>query len=498
MALSAGHAFVFLAKLVYDYRPHEISLGGRLLKTLPKINMSMKGQKQNVTPMLTYNPNDNWPRFLVVEAADGNPKRLTDRMDIFAWHKAIIGMGGSYKSVKLMNDGKQLLVHFGNKAYSDNLLRADKLNDVPVKVTPHRALNSSRCVIGCKELRNMDEEDIKNELQSQGVTKVERMKRRKDGQLVPLDSYILTINNPNIPPQIKVGFLIRDTKVYIPNPQRCFNCQKYGHNKRFCKNEAKCGQGGHDDHECDNEAKCANCNGDHPAYVRSCPKWKIEKEIIKVKYQKNIPFHEARQQVEVPVTDPSKNSYATVSKSHQWTSNIKAPNTFKTEGEWLTHTIDSLLKRLDAIKAQKSIQNKPSTSSASQLCEITLPAHASEHTNESRKLNSASAMPSNVQHDTSAAQNDDNEMDINIITPKRAIHEVSSEEEPTSPLPTKRTAPGPLASGQAGTFVSKGAGRRGPSKISIFCPNPPTLAGRHFRAKSGRKGRSVKDLHFLP
>ena len=168
MALGAGHAFVFLAKLVYDYRPHEISLGGRLFKTLPKINMSMKGQKQNVTPMLTYNPNDNWPRFLVVEAADG--KRLTDR--IFAWHKAILGMGGSYKSVKLMNDGKQLLVHFENKAYSDNLLRADKLIDVPVKVTPHRTLNSSKCVIGCKELRNMDEEDIKNELESQGVTKV--------------------------------------------------------------------------------------------------------------------------------------------------------------------------------------------------------------------------------------------------------------------------------------------------------------------------------------
>ena len=131
-------------------------------------------------------------------------------MDIFAWHKAIIGMGGSYKSVKPMNDGKQLLVHFQNKAYSDNLLRADKLIDVPVKVTPHRALNSSRCVINCKELRNMDEEDIKNELQEQGVTKVERMKRRKDGQLVPSDSYILTINNPIISPQIKVGFLIRD------------------------------------------------------------------------------------------------------------------------------------------------------------------------------------------------------------------------------------------------------------------------------------------------
>ena len=31
MALGAGHAFVFLAKFVYDNRPHEISLGGRLL-----------------------------------------------------------------------------------------------------------------------------------------------------------------------------------------------------------------------------------------------------------------------------------------------------------------------------------------------------------------------------------------------------------------------------------------------------------------------------------
>ena len=56
MALGAGHAFVFLAKLVYDYRPHEISLGGRLLKTLPKINMSMKGHKQNVTPCSPTTP----------------------------------------------------------------------------------------------------------------------------------------------------------------------------------------------------------------------------------------------------------------------------------------------------------------------------------------------------------------------------------------------------------------------------------------------------------
>ena len=80
-----------------------------------------------------------------------------------------------------MDDGRQMLVHFDTKAYSDNLLRADELIDIPVKMTPHRALNFSWCVIGCLELRNIDEDDIKDKLQSQGVTKVERMKGRKMG-----------------------------------------------------------------------------------------------------------------------------------------------------------------------------------------------------------------------------------------------------------------------------------------------------------------------------
>ena len=66
--------------------------------------MGMKGHKQHATPMLTYNPNDNWPRLVVVEAAGGNPEPLTDRMDVFAWHKAVEGMVGSYQSIKPMAD----------------------------------------------------------------------------------------------------------------------------------------------------------------------------------------------------------------------------------------------------------------------------------------------------------------------------------------------------------------------------------------------------------
>ena len=199
--------------------------------------MSMNRQKTS-PPCSTSTPNDNrWPRFLVVEAADDNNKPLTQRSDIFALHKAIEGMGGPYNSVKpIMADNSWFILT--RKICSDKLLyRTDKLDDIPVKVTHQRTLNCSRCMIWCKGLAGMNEEDIQEELKSQGVTKVERMKRRKDGQLIPADSYILTINGQEIPKEIKVGFLIRNTKVYIPNPQRCLNCQKYGHNKRFCINK---------------------------------------------------------------------------------------------------------------------------------------------------------------------------------------------------------------------------------------------------------------------
>ena len=71
--------------------------------------MSMNRQKS--IPCSTSTPKDDrWPRFLVVEAADDNNKPLTQRSDIFALTKAIEGMDGPYKSVKPMNNGRQLFI----------------------------------------------------------------------------------------------------------------------------------------------------------------------------------------------------------------------------------------------------------------------------------------------------------------------------------------------------------------------------------------------------
>ena len=75
---------------------------------------------------------------------------------------------------------------------------------------------------------------------------------------------------------------------------------------------AKCGSAeeNHDFDECKSPLKCNNCKGDHAAFSRDCPIWKEEKEILNVKYTKNLSFPEARQFVKQRRADQAKFSFS--------------------------------------------------------------------------------------------------------------------------------------------------------------------------------------------
>ena len=192
-------------------------------------------------------------------------------------------MGGPYQSVKPMNNGGQLLVHY-KKINSDKLLyRTKELNDIPVKVTPHRTLNYSRCVIWYKEPVNMDIKkiSIRNSNLMVSQKSSEWRGQKMDGWYL----HTLTFDNkwPGNP-QTNQNWLSHSRhKFYIPNPQRCFHCQMYSHNK----NSAEMNK---DIQNADRqvmrikiakiEIKCANCNDDHPACTGNDPKCKTEKKIL--------------------------------------------------------------------------------------------------------------------------------------------------------------------------------------------------------------------------
>ena len=63
------------------------------------------------------------------------------------------------------------------KPQAMGLLKTTPFVDRPIRVSIHKALNSSRGVIHCRELSGMTETEIKTELQEQGVVEVHRVKR---------------------------------------------------------------------------------------------------------------------------------------------------------------------------------------------------------------------------------------------------------------------------------------------------------------------------------
>ena len=76
---------------------------------------------------------------------------------------------------------------------------------------------------------------------------------------------------------------------YIPNPQRCYKCQKY----EVC---GKCCQQNPDHHinNCQFPYKSVICGGDHPVCARSCESWRQENEVLTIKHLNDIPYYEAR------------------------------------------------------------------------------------------------------------------------------------------------------------------------------------------------------------
>ena len=108
---------------------------------------------------------------------------------------------------------------------------------------------------------------------------------------------IVTFKQTTIPQHMNIGYIRVPVTVYIPNPLRCFKCQKFGHRQKNCTGKticAKCGQEDYRSEECSNEAKCPNCSGSHSAFSKNCPQRLLEKRVQHIRAERNISFIEAR------------------------------------------------------------------------------------------------------------------------------------------------------------------------------------------------------------
>ncbi|KAG1676583.1 RNA-directed DNA polymerase from mobile element jockey [Nymphon striatum] len=257
-----------------------------------------------------------WPRFLVIKANTEEKISPLLKLSPFAVYKTIISIAGDEpKSVKRLISG-DILVETNLKLQSDRLLKANVFFNMPVTISPHGSLNYSKGVIRSRELKDCSEAELLQELKSQGITAVKKISITRNGQKITTGTIILTFNIPEPPKSIKAAYLNVSVDKYIPNPLRCFKCQKFGHHQTSCKHEAvcgRCGEANHTDNGCEKTPCCVNCKGKHPSYSRECPNFSLEKKIVTHKYNNNTTFPEARRMV---LNLYSSTSYAKVAASN--------------------------------------------------------------------------------------------------------------------------------------------------------------------------------------
>ncbi|XP_077485758.1 uncharacterized protein LOC144096758 [Amblyomma americanum] len=239
---------------------------------------------------------DTFPKFHVIhsEATDKTARTISP----FIVTKTLTSALGTGCKLKKMPSGDLLLELKENDQYS-KLSNIVFIGDTTVSVTAHRSLNTVRGVISEIDFLQLTEEEMLEGLKNQNVINVHRIKIRKENKEIATKHLVLTFSSSTLPESIEVGYLKINVRHYIPNPRRCFNCQRYGHGSQSCRGRktcAKCASQEHVSESCEAATlHCANCQGDHPSYSRSCPSWKNEKEIITMKTKQNITFKEARQ-----------------------------------------------------------------------------------------------------------------------------------------------------------------------------------------------------------
>ena len=235
---------------------------------------------------LFHNPEPYFDRFYLIKFPVQNIS--TDLNVIKAESDIRAAIGNPRKVLKANRNS--LLLETSNKSQSDKMLAVRSLAGMPVVVSSFSKLNTERGIVRSKAMGQCTIDELLDCLSDQNVIDIQRMKTRKDGELVEIDTYILTFKATTLPKMIKLSAWHTElVDEYIDRPRQCFKCQKFGHVAKYCRQDldtcGNCGESGHKRESCSSDTKCFHCHEGHRSSDKRCPKYILECEILRTQHK---------------------------------------------------------------------------------------------------------------------------------------------------------------------------------------------------------------------
>lgn len=165
----------------------------------------------------------------------------------------------------------------------------------------------AKCEVTCSRTVKASDEEIREMLSDNESFELESFRRitrrgvTKD-DIINTPTIIVHVKGTTIPEFVDFGFNRCRTRPYYPSPMQCFNCWAFGHPRARCRQaQPTCGtcSGGHPCPEggpkCTEPSFCKRCNSnEHSLAARSCPTYKDEAAIQKLKVDRGLSYPDAR------------------------------------------------------------------------------------------------------------------------------------------------------------------------------------------------------------
>ena len=250
--------------------------------------------------------------YLKIRLASGQPLKSKGWPWVQMGVRGILGTTDRLEKASFLSDGS-LLIKTKNETQTDKFLHTKTFAAEECEAVRDQRLNQSRGTIQAYDLLDLSETEVVGWLGEFGVVGAKRFTRKTNGKVENTATILLTFDRPSCPTKLQLDYVTYHVHQYIPNPMMCYRCGRFGHPEGRCQHDQICLQCGKAKHDGECARWCVNCKkAGHSCLARDCEVWQKEKEICRIKVEREVSYSQARQHYDQTHDPPVLKAYATV------------------------------------------------------------------------------------------------------------------------------------------------------------------------------------------